>query len=144
MKENVNEQEKEVKIINMADELAKAKPYLDKFDKAKNFNSSRQNAYAENMAFYQGNQHLLKKYKNDTPWVVNMNTPHASISIDNRVASLLANDYIGELIPLGIEDAPNVDLDSLEKEINIKENYTFYSMNTNKLINFEFMLMEEK
>ena len=41
------------------------------------------------------------------------------------------------------ENAPNVDLDSLEKEINIKENYTF-NPNTNKLINFEFMIMNEK
>ena len=42
------------------------------------------------------------------------------------------------------ENVPNVDLDSLEKEINVKENYTFYSMNTNKLINFEFRIMNEK
>lgn len=103
------EKEQDSKIINLSEELEKAKPYLDKFQKAKSFNSSRKDVYAENMAFYQGNQHLLKKYKNETPWVVNMNTPHASISIDNRVASLLANDYIGELIPLGIEDAENVD-----------------------------------
>lgn len=100
---------KEVDSINTAAEFDKAKPYLDKFEKAKNFNSSRKDAYAELMAFYQGNQHLLKRYKNDTPWVVNMNTPHASVSIDNRVASLLANDYIGELIPLGLEDVENVD-----------------------------------
>lgn len=102
-------EEKEDKILNLSAELEKAKPYLDKFEKAKNFNSSRKEAYAELMAFYQGNQHLLKKYKNETPWVVNMNTPHASVSVDNRVASLLANDYIGELIPLGIEDVENVD-----------------------------------
>lgn len=105
----MKEQENESKILNISAELEKAKPYLDKFEKAKNFNSSRKDVYAENMAFYQGNQHLLKKYKNETPWVVNMSTPHASISIDNRVASLLANDYIGELIPLGIEDVDNVD-----------------------------------
>lgn len=101
--------EKDMEIINMSVELEKAKPYLTKYNKARNFNSSRMNVYAENMAFYQGNQHLLKKYKNETPWVVNMNTPHASIAIDNRVASLLASDYIGELMPLGIEDADNVD-----------------------------------
>lgn len=105
----MKDQEKENNMLNIAAELDKAKPYLDKFDKAKNFNSSRKNAYAELMAFYQGNQHLLTKYKNETPWIVNMNTPHASISVDNRVASLLANDYIGELIPLGVEDVDNVD-----------------------------------
>ena len=102
-------EEKEVEILNMSAEMDKAKPYLNKFNKAKTFNSSRMNVYAENMAFYQGNQHLLKRYKNETPWVVNMNTPHASVAIDNRVASLLANDYIGELIPLGLEDVDNVD-----------------------------------
>lgn len=42
------------------------------------------------------------------------------------------------------DNAQDVDLDVLENEINIKENYTFSSMNTNKLINFEFMLMNEK
>lgn len=102
-------EEKEVEILNMSVEMDKAKPYLNKFNKAKTFNSSRMDVYAENMAFYQGNQHLLKRYKNETPWVVNMNTPHASVAIDNRVASLLANDYIGELIPLGLEDVDNVD-----------------------------------
>ena len=102
-------EEQKIDTLNLSAEQEKSKTYLDKFAKAKNFNSSRKDAYAELMAFYQGNQHLLKKYKNDTPWVVNMNTPHASVSIDNRVASLLANDYIGELIPLGIEDADNVD-----------------------------------
>ena len=99
----------EKEILNMSVELDKSKPYLTKFEKAKNFNSDRQKAYAENMAFYQGNQHLLKRYKNNTPWVVNMNTPHASIAIDNRVSSLLAKDYIGELLPLGVEDVDNVE-----------------------------------
>ena len=99
----------EKEILNLSVELDKSKPYLTKFEKARNFNSDRQKAYAENMAFYQGNQHLLKRYKNNTPWVVNMNTPHASIAIDNRVSSLLAKDYIGELLPLGVEDVDNVE-----------------------------------
>lgn len=102
-------EDKTIQIINMSEELNKSKPYLDKYQKAKIFNSARMEAYAENMAFYQGNQHLLKKYKTETPWVVNMNTPHASLAIDNRVASLLANDYIGELLPIGEEDEENVD-----------------------------------
>ena len=102
-------EDKNVEILNMSEELDKAKPYMKKYQKARTFNSARMDAYAENMAFYQGNQHLLKKYKTDTPWVVNMNTPHASVAIDNRVASLLANDYIGELLPVGVEDVENVD-----------------------------------
>lgn len=102
-------EDKNVEILNMSQEIEKSKPYMKKYQKAKTFNSARMDAYAENMAFYQGNQHLLKKYKTNTPWVVNMNTPHASVAIDNRVASLLANDYIGELLPLGVEDVDNVD-----------------------------------
>ena len=104
-------------IYSLEDEKEKSKPYLDKFEKASNFNKNRQEAYAENIAFYQGNQHLLKKYKNETPWVVNMNTPYATIAIDNRVSSILANDYIGELIPLGEEDVNAVEnLDKVYKK----------------------------
>ena len=108
MKKKTNDLESLDEMINLGEEQDKAKPYLEKFNKAKTFNSSRQEAYAENMAFYQGNQHLLKKYKNETPWVVNMNTPYATIAIDNRVSSLLANDYIGELLPLSEEDVTPV------------------------------------
>lgn len=104
-------------IYSLEDEKEKSKPYLEKFEKASNFNKNRQEAYAENIAFYQGNQHLLKKYKNETPWVVNMNTPYATIAIDNRVSSILANDYIGELIPLGEEDVNAVEnLDKVYKK----------------------------
>ena len=78
-----------IKLINLGEELNKSRKYMDKYFKAKNFNSSRQDAYAENMAFYQGNQHLLKKYKNDTPWVINMNTPYATVAIDNSVSCFL-------------------------------------------------------
>lgn len=110
MKKDKNKDEKKsLEIVSLEAELNKSKPYLDKFQKAKTFNNTRQDAYAELMAFYQGNQHLLKKYKNDTPWVVNMNTPYATIAIDNRVASLLSNDYIGELYPLSLEDVDTID-----------------------------------
>lgn len=105
-KDNV---EKVEKIYDISAEKDKSRPYMDKFSKARNFNSARHDAYAENVAFYQGNQHLLKKYKNETPWVVNMNTPYATIAIDNRVSSILANDYIGELLPLGEEDVKPVE-----------------------------------
>lgn len=108
-----SEDKKETMIFSIEEEKDKAKKYLERFQKAKTFNSARHEAYAENMAFYQGNQHILKKYKNDTPWVVNMNTPYATIAIDNRVSSILANDYIGDLLPLGEEDV-NV-VDSLDK-----------------------------
>lgn len=91
-------------IYSISDELDKAKEYTKMYTKAKNFNKDRFDAYAELMAFYQGNQHLLKKYKTTRPWIINMNTPYATISIENRLASLLVNDYEGDLMPLSPED----------------------------------------
>lgn len=91
-------------VYSLQDELDKAKPYTEMYRKAYDFNTERFNAYAELMAFYQGNQHLLKKYKTDRPWVVNMNTPYATVAIENRIASILVNDYEGDLIPLSPED----------------------------------------
>lgn len=91
-------------IYSLQEELDKAKPYTEMYKKAYDFNTERFNAYAELMAFYQGNQHLLKKYKTDRPWVVNMNTPYATVAIENRIASILVNDYEGDLIPLSPED----------------------------------------
>lgn len=96
--------EKEENFVSLSLELEKSKPYVEMYEKAYNFDSSRFGAYAELMAFYQGNQHLLKKYKVDRPWVVNMNTPYATVAIENRVASILVNDYEGDLLPLSPED----------------------------------------
>ena len=89
---------------SIAEELDKAKDYTEMYTKAHNFNIERFDSYAELMAFYQGNQHLLKKYKTDRPWVVNMNTPYATVAIENRLASLLINDYEGDLLPISPED----------------------------------------
>lgn len=89
---------------SIAEELDKAKNYTEMYTKAHNFNSERFDAYAELMAFYQGNQHLLKKYKTDRPWVVNMNTPYSTVAIENRIASILVNDYEGDLLPISPED----------------------------------------
>ena len=97
------------KIVDLEQEKSKAKEYINKFEKAKHFNHERQDAYAELMAFYQGNQHLLSKYKSERPWVVNMNTPYSTVAIDNRVSSLLSNDYIGELLPLGADDVEAIE-----------------------------------
>lgn len=91
-------------VYSLQEELDKAKPYTEMYKKAYDFNTERFKAYAELMAFYQGNQHLLKKYKTDRPWVVNMNTPYATVAIENRIASILVNDYEGDLIPLSPED----------------------------------------
>lgn len=73
---------------------------LRKIKKAQDFVSARRDQLNENMAFYQGNQYLLAQYEETRPWVIQMNTPHASMAIDKRVASIIANDYIGQLHPL--------------------------------------------
>ena len=98
------EEIEKVEAYDIGTELQKAKPYVEMYTKAYNFNQERFEAYAELMAFFQGNQHLLKKYKTERPWVVNMNTPYATASIENRVASLLVSDYEGDLMPLAPED----------------------------------------
>lgn len=91
-------------VYSIQEELDKAKPYTEMYKKAYDFNTERFGSYAELMAFYQGNQHLLKKYKTERPWVVNMNTPYVTVAIENRIASILVNDYEGDLIPLSPED----------------------------------------
>ena len=111
------EKEKEnIEMYDIGEELNKSKKFIRMYDKAYHFNQERFEAYAELMAFYQGNQHLLKKYKSERPWVVNMNTPYATASIENRVASLLVSDYEGDLLPLSPEDVDIVEtLDSVYK-----------------------------
>lgn len=95
---------KNVADYSIGEELQKSAKYVKLYEKAYNFNSERFPAYSELMAFYQGNQYLLSKYKTKRPWVVNMNTPYAAVSIENRTASLLVSDYEGELLPLAPED----------------------------------------
>lgn len=102
MKKNKNKEEKV--FYSLADELDKSKEYVRMYEKAYHFNSARFEDYKELMAFYQGNQHLLDKYKTNRPWIVNMNTPYASVAIENRLSSLLVNDYEGDLMPLSTED----------------------------------------
>lgn len=112
----MKEKNEKVTTFDLGEELEKSKKYVAMYDKAFHFNQERFDAYAELMAFYQGNQHLLKKYKTERPWVVNMNTPYATVSIENRVASLLVSDYEGDLIPLAPEDIDIVEaLDSAYK-----------------------------
>ena len=110
------EEDEKVTMYSIEEELDKAKEYVEMYHKAYVFNQDRFDAYAELMAFFQGNQHLLKKYKTERPWVVNMNTPYATVSIENRVASLLVSDYEGDLMPLAPEDIDVVQaLDSAYK-----------------------------
>ena len=100
----MKKKEETEEVLSIQEELDKARPYTEMYEKAYNFNTERFDAYAELMAFYQGNQHLLKKYRTNRPWVVNMNTPYATVAIENRIASILVNDYEGDLCPLSPED----------------------------------------
>lgn len=81
-----------------------AQDYIKMFRKARDFDSNRFYEYQENLAFYEGQQHLLSRYQTDKPWVVDINSPYATDAINSRVASLMANDYIGQLEPLSPDD----------------------------------------
>lgn len=87
-----------------------AKDYLALFQKAYNFDQKRYEEYEESLAFYEGKQNFLSNYAGEKPWVVDINTVYASDAIDLRVASLLANDYKGELEPLAAADVEVVQI----------------------------------
>lgn len=86
------------------------------FRAARDYHPTRFEDYEELMAFYEGDQDELTMFKNEKPWVVSMNTPHSSLAIDTRVASLQASDYMGKITPLSPDDVENIDkLDKLYK-----------------------------
>ena len=80
--------------------VEKGKKIFKLYNKAKAFVGNRQNALVELMAFYQGSQYDLSNYENNKPWVVQMNTPHASLAIDIRVSSLVAQSLIHLMIKI--------------------------------------------
>jgi len=82
----------------------KAKHVLKKIQKAKRAVGDRVTEHQELMAFYEGKQYELSRYKVSRPWVVRMKTPFASTAIDTRVSSLIASDYLGELLPMSPDD----------------------------------------
>lgn len=87
-----------------------ASEYVSMFRKARDFDPARFDEYTELLAFYEGQQHLLSRYKTVKPWVVDINTGYASDAINIRVSSLMANDYIGELEPTSPDDVENIEL----------------------------------
>lgn len=97
-----------------------AREYLKMFRKARDFDPNRYYEYQENLAFYEGQQHLLSKYNIDKPWVVDINSPYASDAINTRVASLMANEYIGKLEPLSPDDVERISVlnDAYENQWN--------------------------
>ncbi len=82
----------------------KAAKYIQMFRRARDFDTDRFYQYQENLAFYEGQQHLLDRYLTEKPWVVDINSPYATDAINNRVSSLMANEYIGQLEPLSPDD----------------------------------------
>jgi hypothetical protein len=83
----------------------KASKFIEMFRRARDFDTDRFYQYQENLAFYEGQQHLLDRYLTEKPWVVDINSPYATDAINNRVSSLMANEYIGQLEPLSPDDA---------------------------------------
>ena len=106
-----------------------AQDYIKMFRKARDFDTSRFNEYQENLAFYEGKQNLLSRYATEKPWVVDINSPYATDAINNRVASLMANEYIGQLEPLSPDDA------ELIKTLNDAYVNQWNEMNIDNLIN---------
>lgn len=93
----------------------RAKKKVANVSKAKNVVSKRAEAIKENMLVYEGK--LFEKDNGDSPWVVKMKTPYASVAIDTRVASLTASDYRGELFALNPEHDEEIRvLDKLIKD----------------------------
>lgn len=93
-----------------------AEDYYELFKRARDFDLPRLDEYEELMAFYEGRQDLLVRYSGDKPWVMDVTTGYATDAIDTRVASLIANDYNGELEPLSPEDVdPVAALNSAQK-----------------------------
>lgn len=88
----------------------RAQRVLRDFEKAKRKAGDRYTEHLENMAFMEGQQYQLSKYKISRPWVVRMRTPHAKIAIDTRVSSLIANDYRGQLLPMSKEHEKAVEI----------------------------------
>ena len=101
------ENEKELK-EEVSSEIIQARKdaqrVLKNIRKAQNAMGDRINELQELLAFYEGKQYELSKYKTGRPWVVRMKTPYSSVAVDIRVSSLIASDYFGELQPMNPDD----------------------------------------
>lgn len=78
------------------------------YDKAYIRHKVRTDDLTELMAFYEGSQYNLPNYQTNKPWVIQMNTPYATLAVDTRVASLQASSYIGELEAFSPDDEETV------------------------------------
>lgn len=119
----IEEEEEDIEQV-YENEQEECKDYLTKFRNARDFDGTRFDAYEENMAFYECEQYKLARYKESRPWVINMDTPYATLAIDNRVGSLMATDYLGDLLPYRAEDVELIT--NLDKFKNIVWDYVGY------------------
>jgi hypothetical protein len=103
--------------------------YQSLFQKAYGFNQKRAEQYQELTAFYELSQHELPMYMQDKPWVYDINSAYATDAINLRVASLYANDYLGEIEPLSPEDTDTV------HKLNYAYSSMWYEMNMDKIVN---------
>lgn len=83
--------------------------YYSLYREALNYIRPQFDKYRELSAFYQLEQDSLPKYSDTKPWLYNLNLPFATDAVDLRIASLQANDYLGELEPLSPEDVEMVE-----------------------------------
>ena len=108
----IQTKDKEEKIVEISVEkeqkfmtaLEEGKELVNKIRRAQRAVTNRAYEHKELMAFYEGKQYELSRYKVSRPWVVRMRTPYASTAIDIRVSSLIADDYRGEIVPMSPED----------------------------------------
>lgn len=100
-KELLEDSASEQQVVNAR---LKAQRVLKKILRARNAVGDRVNELQELLAFYEGKQYELSKYKVSRPWVVRMKTPYSAVAIDIRVSSLIASDYFGELQPMNPDD----------------------------------------
>src|SRR5690554_5940550 len=103
--------------------------YYSLYREALNYIRPQFEKYRELSAFYQLEQDDLPKYSDVKPWLYNLNMPFATDAVDLRVASLQANDYLGELEPLSPEDVEVVD------KLNDAYKAFWNEMNMNNYIN---------
>lgn len=102
-------EEEDVSEPNVKERKSKTpQDFIAMFRKAMDYDQKRFDEYIENMAFYEGKQNFLSQYAGEKPWVVDIDTTYAADAIDLRVASLLANDYKGEIEPLSPKDVQAV------------------------------------
>lgn len=89
----------------------------------------RETKVRNNMALYEGKQYSGDGLRGNSPWVVKMSTPYASVAIDTRVSSLISDDYRGELFPISPKD--EIDIQGLNTLIQQE----FNRSNLNRKIN---------